>query len=521
MAAPNCAAAISKPMKQIASLDLQRPVVAAFGDATARNGETADRSVASGVATPTPAPVRQPISAHIRQTASLAGPIAMGQLSKQLMQTATLILFGMLHPAALAAGGLAVRITVSTQILSAILLMVGVSVSVAQGAGDERRISVLYWNGLYLSILLSVLSFAWFSNAHLLLTALALPPDVIVDTQRCLDIMRWAEPANLITLGLMRGVLPAFGLGRILYLLTPATLVVYAVAATTLAQGAFGLPPLSWLGIPVALVAAKWLAALVMLGMVHATRHRKHVPPAAPRFSELGPLLRGGVPLGVVQALDTLFFFATTLMIGRLGAVVLAAHQIVMNYGTITSSFAVSSGDAAALRIGFFRGRHELADARRAGFVGIAMSFVMTSIAATFVALFPDFFLGLFIDLNAVETQPIVAVSRSLAMVSILWVLMDGVYVASLGLPRATNDNRFAMLVVPFVFWGLGLSTAYVLSSTVQLGVLGYWYAFVLALTLNALILIARFTRVSRPGSRHAAMRRTAPAPAPSCPEHA
>jgi MATE family multidrug resistance protein len=485
-------------MKQtVPLLDLERPVAGTISGTTDPSPGTA--------AVPAPVAARQPIRTHVAEIAGLAGPIAMGQLSKQLMQTATLILFGMIHPATLAAGGLAVRITVSTQILSAVLLTVGVAVAIAQGAGDERRISALYWNGLYLSFLLSAVSFIWFSNAHLLLTALALPPEVIADTQRCLDIMRWAEPANLITLGLMRGVLPAFGMARILYLLTPLSLLIYVAAATALAKGAFGLPPMSWLGIPVALVASKWLAALVMLAMVHATRCRRHIPLAAPRLSVLGPMLRVGVPIGVVQALDTLFFFATTLMIGRLGAVPLAAHQIVMSYGTITSSFAVSCGDAASLRIGFFRGKHAFADARRAGFIGIVMSIVMTSTAAACVALFPDFFLGLFLDLKAPEAEPIAAVARSLAIVSILWVLTDGVYVAALGLPRATDDNRFAMLAVPFVYWGLGLSTAYALSSTMQLGLIGYWYAFVLALTVNALILIARFAWVSRPAAQAAA----------------
>jgi MATE family multidrug resistance protein len=482
--------------------DLERPATSMLREPVDLGSKTAPTS-----AEPKPTAERQPIRTHVAEIASLAGPIAMGQLSKQLMLTATLILFGMIHPATLAAGGLAVRITVSTQILSAVLLTVGVSVAVAQGAGDTRRISVLYWNGLYLSVLLSALSFLWFSNAHLLLTALSLPPEVIADTQRCLDIMRWAEPANLITLGLMRGVLPAFGLARILYLLTPLTLLVYAGIAIALSKGAFGLPSMSWVGIPVALVVAKWLSAFVMLAMVHATRSRRHIPLAAPRLSVLGPMLRVGIPLGIVQALDTLFFFTTTLMIGRLGAVPLAAHQIVMNYGTITSSFAISSGDAAALRIGFFRGRRAFADARRAGFIGMVMSLAMTSIAATFVALYPDFFLGLFLDLKAPETQSIVAVARSLALMSILWVLVDGVYVASLALPRATDDNRFAMLAVPFVYWGIGLTTAYVLSTPMQLGLIGYWYAFILALTLNAMILIARFAWVTRPSS-HAIVER-------------
>ncbi len=502
-------------MTQSAPLrNLHHPHISAFGDGVAGGANIEAAAQRDAVALQPIAP-RQPISTHLREIATLAGPIAMGQLSRQLMLTVTLVLFGMIHPAALAAGGLAVRITVTTQILSAVLLTVGVAVAVAQGAGDARRISTLYWNGLYLSFVLSVLSFIWFSNAHLLLTALELPPEVIVDTQRCLDIMRWAEPANLITQGLMRGVLPAFGLARILYLLTPVSLVVYAATAMALANGTLGLPPLGWLGIPLALTVTSWLAAFVMLAMVHGTHWRKRIPLAPPRFSVLGPMLRVGLPIGVVQALDSIFFLTATLMIGRLGAVPLAAHQIVMNYGTITSSFAVSSGDAASLRIGFFRGRRAFADARRAGFIGIAMSFVLTSTAATCVALFPDFFLGLFIDLNAPETQAIVDVSRSLATVSIFWVLMDGVYVASLGLPRATDDNRFAMLVVPLVYWGLGLSTAIFLSSTMQQGVLGFWYAFVLALSVNALILIVRFAWISRPASQRAAAQHPAASQSP------
>ena len=134
---------------------------------------------------------------------------------------------------------------------------------------------------------------------------------------------------------------------------------------------------------------------------------------------------------------------------------------------------------------------------------------------------FPNFFLGLFIDLNAPENPADRrCVARARSFVSILWVLIDGVYVAALGLPRATDDNRFAMLAVPFVYWGLGLSTAYLLSSTLQLGLIGFWYAFVLALTVNAMILIARFAWVSRLHSRPPPSQSSDPALAAADPRH-
>lgn len=448
--------------------------------------------------------VRPPLTTrrHVLDTASMAAPIAMGQLSKQLMQSVTLILFGTIHPETLAAGGLAVRISVTTHILSAVLLTVGATVSMAQGAGDVRRVTTLYWNGLYLTALLSLVSFIWFSNAHFLLSALDLPPDVVRDTQTCLDVMRWAEPANLLSLGLMRGVLPAFGLARIQYLLTPFALVIYVAGAFALSKGSAGFPPMGWIAIPLAMVASRWVTALVMLGIVHATSHRKHIPIIAPRLSVLGPMLRFGVPFGIVQALDTLFFFTTTLMIGRLGAVPLAAHQIVMGYGILTSSFAVSAGDAGSLRVSYLRGRRAFVDARRAGFIGMILSLAMTSLSALLVFAFPDFFLGMFIDLHAPQNQAVVSASRELFYLSLFWILADGVYLAALGLPRATDDNRFAALAVPFVYWGIGLPTAIVLSSFLQLGLTGYWYGFVLALGGNALVLTIRYAWVTRSGAQ-------------------
>ena len=288
-----------------------------------------------------------------------------------------------------------------------------------------------------------------------LLTALELPPDVIADTQRCLDIMRGrnrkpdragidARRAS----GLRAGAHPV-----------PADAAVPRYlrrVAMALAKGAFGLPPMRWVGIP-----GRWSCQMAG-GACHAGDGPRDALSAA-HSARAAALFGAGTDAALGRPVRRRPGAGHAVLLRHhaddrpAGAVPLAAHQIVMNYGTITSSFAVSSGDAAALRIGFFRGRHAFADARRAGFVGIAMSFAMTSTAATCVALFPDFFLGLFLDLNAPETQPIVAVSRSLALMSILWVLIDGVYVASLGLPRATDDNRFAMLAVPFVYWGLGL----------------------------------------------------------------
>jgi len=172
--------------------------------------------------------------------------------------------------------------------------------------------------------------------------------------------------------------------------------------ATALAKGAFGLPPMSWVGYRSPLWCQMAGRALRHARDGSCDACRRHIPLAAPRFSVLGSMLRVGVPFGVVQALDTLFFFTTTLMIGPAWRGSARAHQIVMNYGTITSSFCgiERRRGRAAASDSFVGGMHS---PMRAGLdsSAIVMSFAMTTTAAACVALFPDFFLGLFLDSRA------------------------------------------------------------------------------------------------------------------------
>jgi multidrug resistance protein, MATE family len=448
----------------------------------------------------------EPIRVHVVETARLAGPIAAGQVSNLAVQTTTLILLGSFYPEALAAGGLALRFTVMTNILSSITLAVGVSVAVAQGAGDLRRLSPLYWNGLYLTLALSALSFAWLSAAPLTLGVLGQPPELIEETRSALEIMRWAEPANLLRFGLMRGILPAFGLARIQYVLTPVSIAIYVAAARVLATG-FGIAPAQgWLGIPIALVITSWIAALVLLGLVHGTRHRRRVPLASPSLRHLAELLRLGLPIGIFTAIDGLFFFATTILVGRLGAATLAAHQIVMSFGSIAAVAAASCGDAAAVRIGFRRGRRAWTDARVAGFVAIAMSVTMTTATAIAIAIWPNVFIGLFISVHAPENQAIVRVAQSLILFSSLFVLVEGFYGAGTGTLRGLDDIRFPMLLAPVVYWGIGLPVGYGLSSLLQLGAAGLWCGMVTSLSLSALVLVGRYVWRSRRPSLPAAV---------------
>ncbi len=443
-------------------------------------------------------PLAETLASHFGQTTRLAGPILMGHLSNFAMTTTTLLLFGWMGSGSLAAAGLAIRVAVSTNILAGILLVVGVVASSANGGRDTKRVSGVYWNGLYLAFALSVLSFIWMTVAPGLLAVLGQPPEVVAEAERILHILRWGEPANLLRLGLMRTMLPALGMTWILYALTPVSLLFYAIAGYALVSGFHGFAPMGVVGIPVALVGTIWLTALVMLAAVHFGPSRSLIPFTRIRWSLLWELFRTGLPIGTLQGVDGIFFLIATVVVGQFGAAALAAHQIALNFGTIAYSLAVSFGDAAALRISYRRGALVFRDARIAGFVGVTLGTVSMAAAGLVVLSFPNLFIGLFIDIADPRNAATLAASQSLVLFASLFIFADGVYGTGMGVLRGLGDNRYAMVVVIVVYWGIGLPLGAAYHLLVGFGIEEVWLGLATLQGLIGLVLIKRYAKVTR-----------------------
>nr|WP_267461372.1 MATE family efflux transporter [Aureimonas sp. SA4125] len=422
----------------------------------------------------------------------------MGHLSNFAVTTTTLLLLGWLSADSLAAGGLAIRVAVSTNIMAGILVVVGVVASGANGARDAERVAGLYWNGLYLTLALSILSFAWMSVAPGLLRVLGQPPEVVTEAEAILDVLRWAEPANLLRLGLMRSMLPALGMAWILYALTPLTLVIYIGAGIALVSGFGGFPALGSLGVPIALVGTTWLTALVMLAAIHSGPSGTLIPFTRIKLALLRDMIRSGLPIGAMQGVDGIFFLIATVVIGQFGAAALAAHQIALNFGTVAYSLAVSCGDAAAMRISYRHGAGTFADARVAGFVGIAMGTVSMAVAALIVVAFPNVFIGFFIDITDPRNADTLAASHSIVLFACLFIFADGFYGTGMGVLRGLGDNRYAMLVVIVVYWGFGFPLGAAYHFLVGLDTRDVWCGLAAVQGIIGLVLVRRYAFVTR-----------------------
>src|SRR3981189_722710 len=122
---------------------------------------------------------------------------------------------------------------------------------------------------------------------------------------------------------------------------------------------------------------ARLYMALVLVGYLlwYDRRHRTELlkTPVNIDFTRIRRLIILGLPAATQITLEISVFALTAALIGRLGAVPLAAHQIALNTVAFTYMVPLGISSAAAVRVGQALGRRDLPGARHAGNTAILL----------------------------------------------------------------------------------------------------------------------------------------------------
>jgi multidrug resistance protein, MATE family len=439
------------------------------------------------------------LSRHAADTARLAAPLAIAQLSQMAMSVTDTILLGSLGPDALAAGGLGANLFfVVVTLLQGVLTSVSVSVSHARGAQADHRVPHIYWSGFVLSVLLCVPAFVLLSLATPILSAVGEPALLAHNVGEYTAILRWGALGSLIGVGLMRSFLPAIGAAKRLLWVSIAGVVFNGFLNYGLIHGAWHLPRLGFLGSATATTITVWLSALVLTGWLHLRpRYRHFVVATRPRLPLMTELFGIGWPVAITYGVETTLFLATGLMVGVLGESQLAAHQIALNVASVAFMVPLAIGQAANVRVGYWSGANQPLAARHAGFVALALGVAFMSMSAIVLITAPRWIVGLYLHLNDPANAATVSLASSLLGVAAIFQIVDGMQTVGSGCLRGLKDTRVPMIAAAFGYWGIGFPTGYTLAFHFGLGARGLWWGLAAGLASVALLMTLRFHRLS------------------------
>ena len=436
-------------------------------------------------------PVPPPsLKVEIAALASLAGPIIVSQLGQVGMSTADTMMVGRLGATPLAAAALGSALHFfGVLVCTGILLGMAPLVSQAFGAGDRQRCREVLVQGLWLSLILSAPLMLSSLFGEPITRALGQQADIAVLTGDYLFALTFGIPPLLMFVA-FRQFLEGMGHVRPPMMITFFGLATNVVGNWILIYGIDGLIP------PMGLVGAGWATTLTRWAMLGATLLYIHFHPELRPFDHvrLSPdraLLRKmfgiGAPAGAHFGLEVgLFSFAAVLM-GWIGAVELASHQVTINIASTTFMVALGVSFAGSIRVGQHIGGRRPAHMRYAARATYLLATGFMGICALLFLLMPRALIGLYTNDPA-----IIALGAKLLLVAAAFQLFDGAQVAGTAVLRGAADTRIPMVLAGVGYWIVGMPVGMLLAFTAGMGAVGIWVGLSAGLAMVAVLLLAR-----------------------------
>ena len=422
-------------------------------------------------------------------------PIIFTQLLQVSQGTIAIIMMGRVGSRELAAVGLGTSFWVFVWLGSMGLLM-GLSPTIAQHQGAGRHLEMRrdFQQGLWMALVIGMLAFVLMRNIGGVMDLVGVDSQVIPLVKSYLRIGSWSMPAVCVYL-VMRFFCEATGNSRPMMVIQILVLPIVVLGNWVLIYGNLGFPALGVDGAALTFAGGMILAAILLSGYMLFTPKYRDLGLfdglTFPVFARLGALFRLGVPISISLVLDSAFFNAINLLMGRFGHVALAAHQLVINFATVIFMVAVGISSAVMARVGQSVGSGNMAEVRLRGWVGIATATVLMLPSVLFMTMFP----GIIASIYTSEPE-VTDIAVSLLMVAALFQLFDGLYMAGAGALRGLKDVNAVMWISVLSYWVVGFPIAWILG--INWGPTGLWYGMVVGIGLTAILLGWRFEIKSR-----------------------
>ncbi len=264
-----------------------------------------------------------------------------------------------------------------------------------------------------------------------------------------------------------------------------------------LIYGKLGAPALGAVGCGLASAITMWLIAII-LG-VHMMTAKRYKPLqifsrlAPPRFEVFREIWGVGLPIAITITAEAGLFNAVSILMGTLGAIITAAHQIAINFAATMFMVPLALSSAITIRVGHELGAGNLQRARYAGGFGIIICAVFMTCSAISLLIFRDAVVDLYTNDISVKE-----IAISLLLMAAIFQVGDGVQIGAAGALRGYKDTRLPMIINTFSYWVLAFPLAYLAAVTYRLPPNYIWGGFVIGLSVAAVLLTWRYNRLSR-----------------------
>ncbi|MES2457247.1 MAG: MATE family efflux transporter [Bacteroidota bacterium] len=273
--------------------------------------------------------------------------------------------------------------------------------------------------------------------------------------------------------------------------------IINVILGIVFVKGMFGIAPMGVKGVGLSTLIDRLLMAAVMSVYVMRSHHfkiyiRKFKVTFMDKVRAL-QIIKIGAPVSMQYAFEISAFSGAAILIGTIGAVEQAAHQVAINLAAVTYMMASGVASAATIKTGNNFGKGDFTDLRNSAIASYHIILLFMSITA-----------GLFICANSIlpyiytEDMQVIRIAAQLLIIAGFFQLFDGTQVVGLGILRGMGDVNIPTIITFIAYWIIGIPLGYFLGISMNLGVNGIWYGLTFGLLSASLLLFVRFQFITR-----------------------
>ena len=194
-----------------------------------------------------------------------------------------------------------------------------------------------------------------------------------------------------------------------------------------------------------------------------------------------------GVPIAFQQGLEAATFSLTAIMVGWLGSLELAAHQVVIAISTVSFTTYLGLGSATAIRTSFYKGAKDWKQVRKTTVAGIHLGIIVSTITCLVLYLMKDNISYIFSD-----DPKVCSIVILLLPILMLYQYVDGAQIVLANALRGLSDVKSIMWISFVTNFLIAIPAGYLLGFPFGWGIKGIWMAYPIGFVFSVAFLAIR-----------------------------
>ena len=264
-----------------------------------------------------------------------------------------------------------------------------------------------------------------------------------------------------------------------------------------LIYGKFGFPELGLLGAGLSTLVSRCL--MVVFFVVVIAKSSKYKEYRLGFFEsrvskeKLRNLFLLGMPIGLQQGFEVAAFSATAIMVGWLGFMELAAHQVAITVSAVCYMLYLGLGNAVAIRVSYHRGMNDAESIKKTTYAGVVLSLILSCFVSFILFIGTE-------QITLFFTEEVAVVEMVVLLLPILmaYVFFDGTQIVLCNSLRGLSDVKAIMYVSAVAYFVVAIPAGYLFGFVADFGISGLWLSYPCGFIFAAVIFMLRFRYIRR-----------------------